>query len=122
VELKQFAAAGELSPDDLVWREGLTEMDCRAQRSRLFDEESKPVSVDEAPSKPVVALPKDAEVAAPLEQPALMPEATLPRVPARHPIEVLLESFRSDSGARFVESAARLSRQCACTVCWRRWS
>jgi len=111
-DLKQFAVAGELLPDDLVWREGLTEWTTARSVRGLFDEESKPVSVEEAPSKPVVPLPKDAEVAAPLEQPVALPEATLPRAPARHPIEVLLESFRSDGGARFVESAARVSRRC----------
>ena len=42
VDLKRLAAAGELLPDDLVWREGLAEWTKARNVRGLFEEESKP--------------------------------------------------------------------------------
>jgi hypothetical protein len=111
-DLRRLAVAGELSPDDLIWREGLAEWTKARNVRGLFEEESKPAAAEEAPSKPVVALPQGDEPAAEPGEPAETPEAAEPRAPARHPVEALLDSLRGAAGPGFIETAARAARAC----------
>jgi hypothetical protein len=117
-DLLRLAVAGELSPDDLIWREGLAEWTKARNVRGLFEEEGKPAAAEESPSKPVVALPQEAApVAEPREpsepgEPAEVLEAAAPRTPARHPVEALLDSLRGAAGPGFIEAAARGARAC----------
>ena len=43
-ELKRLATAGELRPEDLVWREGMTEWSVARNVRGLFEEEGKPAA------------------------------------------------------------------------------
>jgi hypothetical protein len=112
VDLKRLAAAGELLPDDLVWREGLTEWTKARNVRGLFDEESKPAAAEEPPSKAVVALSQGPEPAAQAEELEPAPQSARPRAPARHPIDALLDWLRRAAGVRFIEATARASRTC----------
>ena len=58
VELKRLATVGELHPDDLVWREGLTEWAPARTVRGLFKDEAKPGTAEEISSQPVVPLAK----------------------------------------------------------------
>ena len=111
-DLRRLAVAGELSPDDLIWREGLAEWTKARNVRGLFDEESKPADAEESPSKPVMALPQTAEPGAEPAEPAAAPEAVAPRPPARHPMEALLDSLRNAASPGFVDAAARGARTC----------
>ncbi len=112
VDLKRLAGAGELLPDDLVWREGLAEWTTARSVRGLFDEESKPAGAEEAPSKAVVALSQGPGPAAAPEEPPPAPETLAPRAPARHPVEVLLDALRSAAGVRSIEAMASVARAC----------
>jgi hypothetical protein len=105
VELKRLATTGEILPDDLVWREGLTEWAPARSVRGLFEDEAKPAGVDETAAKPVAAAANDAEP----EQPAA---ASGVAVPAWHLVDVLLDSLRSDFNARFVDATVRIFRMC----------
>lgn len=117
-ELKRLAADGELQPDDLVWREGLTEWaPARSVRS-LFDVETNPAEVqsqsqEKPPSQPVVPLEKDTETK---ESVAPVLKTSTPR--PKHPVDLLLNSLRSDFNARFVDATARLFRACGLYGLW----
>ena len=58
VELKRLAGVGELHPDDLVWREGLTEWAPARSVRGLFEDETKLPAAEELPSQPVVPVAK----------------------------------------------------------------
>ena len=107
-ELKRLATAGELRPEDLVWREGLTEWALARSVRGLFEDEAKPAAGEETPSKPVVALPQGAEP----DQPAASFAAARRQPRARHLVDLLLNSLRVHFNARFVEATARLFRDC----------
>jgi hypothetical protein len=105
-ELKQLAATGQLRPEDLVWREGLTEWAPASSVRGLFDEETKPAA-EEAASKPTVAVAKPIEAESPVPTPPAAPRPAM-----RHPVDLLLDSLRSDFNARFVDATARAFRVC----------
>jgi hypothetical protein len=111
-DLKRLAAAGELLPDDLIWREGLAEWTTARSVRGLFDEESKPAGVEETPSKAVMALPQGPEPAAAPQEPTSSREDAAPRAPARHPMESLLDGLRNVASDRFLEATARRFRAC----------
>ncbi|MCE5303355.1 MAG: DUF4339 domain-containing protein [Planctomycetaceae bacterium] len=77
-ELKRLAASGELRPQDLVWREGLTEWAPARSVRGLFDEGSP--TADQSPSLPVVDL----------SQAVVAPPRSL-----RHPMDSLLGILRA---------------------------
>ena len=108
-ELKRLAASGEIRPDDLVWREGLTEWALARSVRGLFENEDQPAG---AASEPVVALPGDAEPTARPEEAIATPSAVATRAGTRHVVDVLLNSLRSDAAARGVETTARVFRAC----------
>lgn len=78
-ELKQLASAGELGPDDFVWREGMDEWAPASRVKGLFPEHRQP-----APHTPLPV--EDAPAAQPTEETAEPPqppiESSLPK-PAR---------------------------------------
>jgi hypothetical protein len=104
-ELKQLAAAGQLRPNDLVWREGLTEWAPASSVRGLFDDESKPAAAEERSSKPPIAAAQPLEVEAPVPTPPAAPRPAM-----RHPVDRLLDSLRSDFNARSVDAVARAFR------------
>ena len=99
VDLKQLAAAGQLRPDDLVWREGMTEWSAARNVRGLFEEEAKP-----APS----GSPTEAAV----PTPAVSAAPQVPAAPMRHPFDSLLDWSRLRFDARLVDSIARFFRAC----------
>lgn len=111
VELKRLAAAGEIQSDSLVWREGLTEWTAARNVRGLFEDEAKPAAVEEPEPKPAPAWSDEFEPAAEPEKPTTT-KADAARVPARHLLDVLLDSFRTDFNARFVETTAGFFRAC----------
>ncbi len=70
VELKRLATAGELRPEDLVWKEGMTEWSVARNVRGLFEEEGKPAT---AAAGPPAA--KAGESAVKIGEPAIQPAA-----------------------------------------------
>lgn len=105
VDLKQLAASGGLHPDNLVWREGMTEWSPARNVRGLFDESSAPA-----------ATTPDAPSASPTEAVAATPAvSTAPQVPAatrRHPFDSLIDYFRPWRDVQRVDSIARFFRAC----------
>ncbi|MBU4272000.1 MAG: DUF4339 domain-containing protein [Planctomycetes bacterium] len=99
VDLKQLAAAGQLRPDDLVWREGMTEWSAARNVRGLFEESAAPAP---AGSPPEAVAPTPAVSAAP----------QVPAAPMRHPFDSLMDWFRPRFDARLVDSIARFFRTC----------
>jgi hypothetical protein len=89
-ELKRLADAGQLQPDDLVWREGMPDW-APAHNVRGLFAEAVPV----AAVSPVAAVAR-----------------TNPAQPLRHPFDGLIDWSRTIYGPRFVETAARVMRTC----------
>ena len=87
LELKQKAIAGELKPDDLVWREGMAEWTAARNVRGLFEESPQPPAVGAAAAR---GASRAAETAAPAAQPeggvagrlAVVPLRTDPAAPA----------------------------------------
>lgn len=109
-ELKNLADAGQLQPDDLVWREGLTEWAPARSVRGLFEEETKPAPVQESPLPAVTAVEEALE--------ETQPTAITKIAPSAHPVDRILHLLRSDFNARFVESASRLARDCGLYGLW----
>jgi hypothetical protein len=108
-DLKRLAAAGELRPEDLVWREGMTEWTLARNVRGLFDNEEKaPLAVAD------VVPPRGPGVPAVIGQ-AAAPGAVAPRAarsPRRHPLDALLDGLRSHFDAPFIERTSKVFRQC----------
>jgi hypothetical protein len=114
-ELKQLAASGQLVPDDLVWREGMSEwVEARNVRG-LF----------EGPPKVAEPLPGPAEVPEPpagSSSAAFAPEAPSVRAPTPaerlrgrrgdHLFDMLLDALRSQFTTRFIDSTTRVFVSC----------
>ena len=122
VDLKRMAAAGEIHPEDLVWREGMAEWTPARNVRGLFEEEAKPpvtASPIEAQSKAAAGAKlgdsavKAAEPAAPS-----VPTVAAAAVPGagpssgRHLFDTLLDAFRPQFNANFIETANRVFRGC----------
>jgi len=132
-DLKRMAAAGELSPGDLVWREGMEEWITAENVRGLFDEGAigawrdslaaaeKPAAPPKEPPLPKPAAPKaEAAPTAPKitidpKQPAAGPG--MPGRPAldhprqrasRHLFDIALDQVRAQFTARFVDSIANI--------------
>ena len=117
LELKHLAVAGELGPDDLVWREGMTEWASARNVRGLFDEEGRGAAApaaDQPASKADVSSLKLGEPGAkPHETLAAAPGAVAPKAPpARHLLDVLLDNLRPHFDAHFVETTAGVFRAC----------
>ncbi len=115
VELKRLAAAGSIAPDDLVWREGMTEWAAARNVRGLFDEEG---SAGQGGAAPASATPSQAAV--PTVEPATKPVEPAPaatampvrHAPSRHLFDVMLEKFRPVFGPKFIETTAAVFRRC----------
>lgn len=110
LELKRMAGAGEIHPDSLVWREGLTEWTAASNVRGLFEDEGKPAAVEETEQKRA-AWAEEVEPAAEPERPVTSKTAA-PQPPAWHLLDVLLDSFRTDFNARFLDTTANFFRDC----------
>jgi hypothetical protein len=112
-ELKRLATAGELKPDDLVWREGMADWTIARNVRGLFEEDK--VGTAAAPGGPNAGAPPK------LIEPVAMPTTTaLPVMPAafvttspqiqkpqtrqKHLFDLFLDFVRSQFPATFVES------------------
>ena len=108
LELKRLAAAGELRPADLVWREGMTEWSLAGNVRGLFDGEAKPADSGLKIGEPGGAAPAIALAAAAAAQPA----TAAPPTPRRHLFDVLLDWLRRRFDQQFIDSTARVFRAC----------
>jgi len=122
-DLKRMAGVGELSPDDLVWREGMEDWaEARIVRG-LFDEAAKPAGTRIPPkvvSPPALDEPKASRPSEWAEAPPdlLPPRPVEPLAPteagdqmqrpARHPFDLLLDGLRVVFPAALVPAVARV--------------
>ncbi|MEN6450758.1 MAG: DUF4339 domain-containing protein [Thermoguttaceae bacterium] len=101
-ELKRLATAGELRPEDLVWREGMTEWSLARNVRGLFEEEAKPTAAGGSAVKIVEAVqPAPAVIGA--------GEGAAPR---RHLFDTLLDAARPHFNAQFIAATAKMFRAC----------
>ena len=107
-ELKRLAAAGELGPDDLVWREGMTEWSAAKNVRGLFEEEGRGAASENA-GQPAL---KGGDSGLKVGPSALPPHRASAAVPARHPLDVLLDKVRPHFDASFIETTGRVFRAC----------
>jgi hypothetical protein len=107
VELKRLAAVGELSAEDLVWREGMAEWAFARNVRGLFDEEGRGGIAHPADqtAQAVVASAKVVE-------PVARSTNVAPAPPRRHVFDVLLDTYRPHFNAHFVETTAGVFRRC----------
>lgn len=113
VELKRLAAAGELEPEHLVWREGMAEWTLAGNVRGLFEEESrtaesvaagvvqpgeKSFEADAPPSESMVSRPISA--------------AGRPKKSFRHPFDQILDRLRSRFDERLIRATAKRSLAC----------
>ena len=133
LELKQLADAGKLTPDDLVWQEGVKDWIPARKVKGLFDTKQL-ASAPSVAAPPVVATP--VAVAASLAKSTDRPPSGIERVaistteravpqgdrPAavaerpkhaarRHPLEAMLAGIAGSTGRPFVEAASLLFTQ-----------
>jgi hypothetical protein len=99
VELKRLATFDKLRPDDLVWREGMTEWAAARNVRGLFDQDG-----EAAAAAAGVAAPKTAETSAEPQDAAVRTR--------HHPFEVVMEKVRPHFNAHFVEATASIFRVC----------
>jgi hypothetical protein len=100
VELKRLATFNELHPDDLVWREGMTEWAAARNVRGLFEQDGEAAAAVAAG----VAAPKTAEASG-------EPQAAESR-PRRHPFDAVMEKFRPQFNSHFIEATANIFRFC----------
>jgi hypothetical protein len=105
LELKRLAGAGDLRPEDLVWREGMTEWSAARNVRGLFEEEGRGGAAVDAGSPAA----KAAEGAA-LHTASSTGQSpgSFDLSPSRHLFDSLLDSLRMNFNARFLEATAKL--------------
>jgi hypothetical protein len=138
VELKRLALAGELQPEDLVWREGLTEWAPARSVRGLFEEPAPPAVLPPEPVlQPAMTTPSGtaatitaasettasettaSETVASETRPVPKAAAPAPHPPAAgHVFDIFLDSLRFDFNARFVDTTARFFRLCGLYGLW----
>lgn len=101
LELKRLATFDELRPDDLVWREGMTEWAAARNVRGLFDQEAATLAAA-APAAPSAVSPKAVAVAAKPENP----------VAKRHLFDAVIDGARPHFNPHFVEATAGIFRAC----------
>jgi hypothetical protein len=115
-ELKRLATAGELKPDDLVWREGMADWTVARNVRGLFEEEAKPAGQaagQGAPPKvaePITVTAASAApsaVATPTTFSATSPQVQKTQSASRHLFDMILNVVRSQYSAAFVETATK---------------
>ena len=100
-ELKRLATFDELRPDDLVWREGMTEWAAARNVRGLFEEDGGAAAAVVAG----VAASKAGEASA-------KPQDAGSAQPRRHPFDALLDTCRSHFNEHFIEATARIFQAC----------
>jgi len=109
VELKRLATAGEIKPDDLVWREGMAEWTVARNVRGLFEEDAKPANTGAgAPPKLIDPVPMPAAAPTPTVVATTVPMAQRSTRTTRHLFDLFLDFVRSQFTAAFVESTTRL--------------
>jgi len=111
-ELKQLAASGQLVPDDLVWREGMSEWVEASNVRGLFEGAPKLAEAQPGPSKEPAAAPR-----APFatEAPSVRAPTPADRVRGRrgdHLFDSLLDALRSQFTTKFIDSTTRVFVAC----------
>jgi hypothetical protein len=102
VELKRLATAGEIKPDDLVWREGMAEWSPAKNVRGLFDEEGRAGG----PADAAAATP--GTTAADHAASGLLAE----KKAGKHLFDKLIDRHRQRFDAKFIESTSKFLRQC----------
>ena len=95
VELKRLANAGQLKPDDLIWREGMAEWSPAKNVRGLFDEEGRAGGAADA-------------MAADHPASGLLTE----KKAGKHLFDKFLDWCRPKFDAKFIESTSKFLRQC----------
>ena len=120
VELKRMATAGELKPDDLIWREGMADWTVARNVRGLFEEENKPTGHANAggaagqslgaPPKVIdpVAMPSATAAAKPAAFATTAPQVQKSQLPSKHLFDLFLSLVRAQFSAAFVESTTKL--------------
>jgi hypothetical protein len=117
-ELKQLADAGELLPNDLVWREGMEQWVAARNVKGLFEATSP-----KAPGTPPKAAEPFADIVQPVSPipasaPAPLPEPgrtaldRSPLRPDRHLFDIVLAALRAQFTAQFVDSTTKIFVTC----------
>ncbi len=105
VDLKRLADVGELRPDDLVWREGLSEWVMARNVRGLFDEDASPFPVEPAAAKAAEPSPQAAT-------PESRGAPAAPPAPSRHLFDALLDRLRSAFSDSSVDTMGTFFRAC----------
>lgn len=106
-ELKRMAAAGELRPEDLVWREGMAEWTLARNVRGLFEEQNKAVA---AIAEVTAARPSAGTSAVGVpDRPVVSRDR---REPTRHPFDVLLGWVAAYFDVAFLDKTTRVLRAC----------
>ncbi len=115
-ELKQLAASEEISPDDLVWREGMGEWVAASNVRGLFEGRPKAAKdTPAAPAKEAPAAPESPAFQSAPEPPTVHAATPTERVHGRrgdHVFDILLDALRAQFTARFIDSTTRLFVTC----------
>lgn len=96
-ELKRLATVHELKPEDLVWREGMTEWSLARNVRGLFEEE--------APATETVVKAIEPQAAPPAAEPAATPTS-------HHLFDMILEGLRSRFDAGRIDRAVKFFWAC----------
>jgi hypothetical protein len=120
-EIKQLADAGQLKPDNLVWREGMEDWVPAEMVKGLFDQTEPATAAPALPgSTPTTTVPESTVPAvAPVhkpERPAFEPSAARyvrsRKGPRRHLFDMVLDRARREFTGEFVDSTARIFAVC----------
>lgn len=114
IELKRLADAGDLEPNDLVWREGMTEWSSAKNVRGLFEEEGRGGATPMPDQHVVMAGDSGWRTTEPETKPQPAPAATADAkaAPSRHLFDALADRCRPHFNARFIETTAGVFRQC----------
>lgn len=119
-ELKQLAVSGQLVPDDLVWREGMSEWVAASNVRGLFEAAPKvaeplPGSAAEPAVAPGAGPPESPGAAFAPEAPSVRGLTPTDRVRGRHGghvFDALLDALRSQFTTKFIDSTTQVFVAC----------
>jgi hypothetical protein len=113
-DLKRLASVGELRPEDLVWREGMTEWTLARNVRGLFDGEEKAaiVTTEVIVSRGTGSPSAIGQAAAATPSVAVPPAPYAVPSPRRHPLDALLDGLRTHFDAPFIDRTSKVFRQC----------
>jgi len=108
-ELRRLAAADELRPEDLVWREGMTEWAPARNVRGLFDEAGRAAAVADMLASATTEAPSPVD-AEPMLPTAATGKRRAARRLVRHPLDALLEQLRKRFGPEKIDRTAGVFR------------